>query len=87
MRGDICFGVEWQFTREGLLLKEVELLERLLAEKVGEGGGAGLRVYGCLEGGGAKGGTGASAGGEGRNCSVCLSVAVCSARRTRLPLC
>lgn len=34
VRGDIQFALEWQFTREGLLLKEVELLERLLAEKV-----------------------------------------------------
>ena len=34
VRGDVQFALEWQFTREGLLLKEVELLERLLAEKV-----------------------------------------------------
>ena len=34
VRGDINVAVEWQITREGLLLKEVELLERLLAEKV-----------------------------------------------------
>jgi len=30
----VLLAVEWQFTREGLLLKEVELLERLMAEKV-----------------------------------------------------
>lgn len=37
VRGDVKVALEWQFTREGLLLKEVELLERLLSEKVGVG--------------------------------------------------
>lgn len=34
VKGDLQIAVEWQFTREGLLLREVELLERVLAEKV-----------------------------------------------------
>jgi hypothetical protein len=32
--GELLISVEWQFTREGLLQREVELLDRMLAEKV-----------------------------------------------------
>ena len=41
VRGEVQLAVEWQFTREGLLLREVTLLEQMLAEKVGDSGGRG----------------------------------------------
>ena len=34
VRGDLQLALEWQFTREGLLLREVQLLEHILAQKV-----------------------------------------------------
>lgn len=34
VRGELQIALEWQFTREGLLLREVQFLEHLLAQKV-----------------------------------------------------